>query len=122
MHLLLLLLIVSIGINILMFFPAYFLKTDKLTDISYAATYFILACFGFVVSEFSFYSFILWLMVCVWALRLGGYLLIRIRKIGKDSRFDDRRGKFWSFAQFWILQGVTVWIVMLPSAMFFKNK
>lgn len=38
--------IIAIGINILMFVPAYLWKTDKLTDISYAATFAVLAVAG----------------------------------------------------------------------------
>jgi steroid 5-alpha reductase family enzyme len=61
-------------------------------------------------------------MISAWAFRLGSYLLSRIRKIGKDTRFDDKREKFWSFLGFWLLQGITVWIVMLPSILFYSNK
>jgi steroid 5-alpha reductase family enzyme len=53
-------------------------------------------------------------LVVVWAARLGAYLLTRIIKIGKDARFDDKRGDFLKFLSFWVLQAVVVWVVMLP--------
>ena len=34
--------IIALGLNILMFIPAYIWKTDKLTDISYAVTFTLL--------------------------------------------------------------------------------
>lgn len=34
--------------------------------------------------------------------------------MGGDTRFDDMRSKFWSFAQFWIAQMLWVWVVSLP--------
>src|SRR5436305_10061039 len=49
-----------------------------------------------------------------WAARLSGFLLFRIIKTGKDSRFDDMRDKFFPFLGFWILQMIWVWRVSLP--------
>lgn len=37
----------SIGFNLLMFIPAFIYKTDKLTDISYALTFFAVALFSY---------------------------------------------------------------------------
>lgn len=105
-----------------MFVIAYYFKTDKLTDISYALTFVTLAVIGLINSNGNVPSIILTLMICVWAARLGIYLLKRIRKIGKDDRFDGKREKFWSFLGFWLLQGATVWVVMLPSSMFYSNQ
>lgn len=113
--------IVAIGINILMFIPAFVWKTDKLTDISYAVTFVVLAIYGLMISGATWPSIILALMVFGWAARLGSYLLIRIRKIKKDARFDDKRNNFWKFLGFWLLQGFTVWAVMFPSVLFFSN-
>lgn len=107
------------GINLLMFLPAYFFRTDKLTDISYAVTFVVLALYGFFDTSMSSASIVLFILVLLWAVRLGSYLLVRIHKIKRDKRFDGMRENFWSFVKFWLLQGVTVWFVMIPSLLFF---
>jgi len=113
--------IIALGINILMFIPAYFFRTDKLTDISYAVTFVIVALYGLSLGEVGIYTLILFAMIAIWAARLGGYLLTRIRKIGKDKRFDTMRNNFWKYIRFWLLQGFTVWVVLIPSTLFFGN-
>lgn len=115
-------LIISISFNIFMFIPAYFYKTDKLTDLSYAISFVVLALYGLFLSGLTFPSIILFVMIFLWALRLGVYLFIRINRIKKDSRFDEMRSKFWSFLGFWLLQGLTVWAVLIPSTLFFLNR
>ncbi|NCU38631.1 DUF1295 domain-containing protein, partial [Candidatus Saccharibacteria bacterium] len=85
-------LIVSLGINLSMFLIAYKLQSDKLTDISYAATFATLAAYGLWLSGASKYHVLLFFMVLIWAVRLGGFLLYRVTKVGKDSRFDEMRG------------------------------
>jgi len=104
-----------------MFFPAYFFRTDKLTDISYAVTFVVVSSFALLMGGISFPALILFLMVLFWAIRLGSYLLIRIRKIGKDGRFDGMRESFSRFFRFWLLQGFTVWAVLIPALLFFES-
>lgn len=115
---LLIALIIALGLNILMFIPAYLWKTDKLTDISYAVTFALLAIIGLVAGGITIPSIILVTAILIWSIRLGSYLLIRIHKMGRDKRFDEMRKSFWRFGRFWVLQGLTVWIVLLPSLLF----
>lgn len=115
-------LLISLGINIAMFIPAYFFKTDKLTDISYAATFIVVVWALVFGSSATLPSIILAVTVTLWAVRLGTYLLIRIHRMGKDNRFDSMRGDFLKFAGFWLLQGLTVWVVLIPSALFIGNE
>ena len=115
---LLIALIIALGLNILMFIPAYLWKTDKLTDISYAVTFALLAIIGLIAGGISTPSVILVIAILIWSIRLGSYLLIRILKMGRDKRFDEMRKSFWRFGGFWVLQGLTVWVVLLPSLLF----
>lgn len=109
----------SLFFNLTMFLIAYKQGTDKLTDISYALTFVALAIFGMLnSSDFSTSKWIVFFMVLLWALRIGSYLFMRIRKTGKDKRFDEMRGSFKKFLSFWTLQAVTVWVVMLGALIF----
>jgi steroid 5-alpha reductase family enzyme len=114
-------LLVSIGINLVMFVPAFLLKTDKITDISYAVTFAAVAIAGFARStQLSLHKLIL-VLTLAWSLRLGTFLFIRINKIGKDVRFDGMREKFFAFLRFWLLQGATVFVVMLAPVLGFMQ-
>ena len=115
-------LIISLIINIIIFLIAYKLKTDKLTDISYALTFILLATIAFLFSDKSTLKIILFLIITLWATRLGIFLLIRINKTKKDKRFDKIRNNFSSFLKFWTLQGLTVFIILIPSLLLFNTK
>jgi len=108
-------LIFSLFVNMVLFVIAYCLKTDKLTDISYALCFAIIAVACLFQLPLTPYRIVLAAMVVVWALRLGGFLLLRIWMAGKDHRFDAIRNNFWSFGKFWVSQGFSVWIILLST-------
>jgi steroid 5-alpha reductase family enzyme len=110
-------LLIAVGINILMFFPAYLFKTDKFTDISYGLSFIIVILIAWILYPYSVTNTLLTAAVVLWGLRLGIFLLVRIHNMKRDRRFDGIRESFWRFLQFWLLQGVTVWIVLIPSLM-----
>lgn len=109
----------SLGINALFFAIAATLKTDKVTDLSYSLTFFVLALFQLQKTQATVFSMLPALLVMLWALRLGSYLFYRILKIGHDDRFDKMRTQPLRFAGFWTLQALTVWIVMIPVVLFY---
>lgn len=110
-------LLIAICFNLILFLFAYKFKTDKITDLSYALTFIILISIGLSLEKYTHLKLVLWLMILFWALRLGIFLFIRIRKIKKDRRFDGIRENFLKFFWFWFLQGISVWIILLPSLM-----
>lgn len=107
-------LLFSLVINIVLFLVAFKFKTDKLTDAAYALSFFVLAMFGLYSGELTSGRVIFAAMVSLWAFRLGGFLLYRIQKTGRDQRFDVWRNSFWLLGRFWVLQAITAWVVMLP--------
>jgi steroid 5-alpha reductase family enzyme len=122
---------ISLGINAIFFALAMALKTDVFTDITYSLTFIVLALTALIAGPgaggasvggnggFLGAAGVIPLVTCAlvvfWALRLGSYLFIRILKIKVDHRFDDRRDSFVRFGSFWLLQAVTVWIVISPA-------
>ena len=111
---------IALGLNILMFIPAFIFKTDKLTDLSYAISFAVVAFVLFLNSAKEIGHILLLSLVVLWAIRLGGYLFIRIRKIDRDKRFDGMREDFFKFLRFWLLQGATVFVVLLAAVPFFS--
>jgi len=105
---------ISLAINGVMFLVAFWLKSDKLTDASYAVTFGVLAAMALAHSPRAVYAWIGGGLVWLWALRLGGFLLYRVMRAGRDRRFDGLREHFWQFGKFWLGQAITVWILMLP--------
>jgi steroid 5-alpha reductase family enzyme len=109
-------LIISFGIQALFFAFAASFRTDKVTDLSYSLSFAVISIILVALNRaYAPVQLIEAVLIVAWAARLGTYLLIRILKIGKDARFDDKRGNFLVFLRFWILQAVAVWAIMLPA-------
>lgn len=102
-------------IQIIFFIFAAIFKTDKVTDLSYGLSFVILAWLIFFRGSNFSWQIILALFVTFWGLRLAGFLFIRILKIKKDKRFDGIRENPIKFAQFWFLQAISIWIIMIPA-------
>ncbi|MDD9954277.1 MAG: DUF1295 domain-containing protein [Candidatus Woesearchaeota archaeon] len=111
METILLTFVASFALQLSFFFFAALLKTDKVTDLSYALTFLALAWLVFFVEQ---QALLLALAVTLWAVRLGGYLFLRILHMKRDKRFDGIRENFWRFAKFWFLQALAVWLILLP--------
>lgn len=111
----------SIGFNLFMFIPAFIYKTDKLTDISYALTFFTVAIFSYFRSGRDIVHTILLTAILLWSIRLGSFLYMRILRMKRDRRFDDKRDNFFKFMGFWIIQGITVPVVMVSSILVFTS-
>ncbi|MBN1501813.1 MAG: DUF1295 domain-containing protein [Spirochaetes bacterium] len=109
------LLLTSLAINGIFFIIALLLHTDIFTDITYSLTFIILTVIMFLTAEnINFIKIMTAAAVIIWGLRLGSYLFYRILHIKVDHRFDDKRDSFVKFGLFWLLQAVTIWVVLLP--------
>lgn len=114
-------LLFSLAFNIVLFIPAFLYKTDKLTDISYALSFIGLSIYAIFLSAATPAQIVLFIMILLWAMRLGGYLFIRINHMGRDKRFDGMREHFWSFSRFWVLQGLSVAVVLSSALLFWQS-
>ena len=96
----------------LVFIPSYLLQTEKFYDLTGSLTYISMIGVALCYSRYSIAldarSVLLAALVIVWALRLGTFLFGRIRKSGKDDRFDEIKPSFIRFLNAWTIQGLWV--------------
>jgi steroid 5-alpha reductase family enzyme len=99
----------------LAFIPSYMLQTERYFDLIGSLTYISVMTLTIIVSGATdARSILLLVLVLVWAGRLGPFLFRRVRRAGKDDRFDEIKGSFLRFFTTWTLQGL--WISLTLAA------
>ncbi|MBE0681711.1 MAG: DUF1295 domain-containing protein [Anaerolineales bacterium] len=97
----------------LVFIPAFLLQTEKFFDLTGSLTYISVTIIAvFFSAGINGRSILLAFLVVVWAIRLGTFLFTRIRKAGKDDRFDEIKPSFIRFLNVWTIQGLWVALTM----------
>jgi len=110
----------SVGLAFLIqwlaFIPAYLLQTEKFFDLTGSITYIsVIAIAVFFSTGVDARSILLAAMVVIWAIRLGTFLFGRIKKAGKDDRFDEIKPSFIRFLNVWTIQGLWVTFTMAAA-------
>ncbi|XP_051119727.1 uncharacterized protein LOC127243648 isoform X2 [Andrographis paniculata] len=114
-HFLALTAIVTVGYQSFFFLITALLRFDKVTDFAGCSNFVILALLTLIVKgSWHFRQVVLSMLVVIWGLRLGLFLLMRILQWGEDRRFDEMRSNLGKLAVFWTFQAVWVWTVSLP--------
>ncbi|KAF8681944.1 hypothetical protein HU200_045397 [Digitaria exilis] len=114
-HFLALTAIVTVGYQLLFFIITALLRFDKVTDFAGSTNFVIIAILTLVLKgAWHFRQIVLTVLVTIWGLRLGLFLLMRILQWGEDRRFDKMRDNLGKLAFFWTFQAVWVWSVSLP--------
>lgn len=102
-------------INWLVFIPSSAAKTEKFYDLTGSVTYMTVTVVALVLSnDLDARAIIAAALVIVWALRLGTFLVQRIRKDGRDGRSDEIKTSPLGFFMAWTLQGL--WILLTAAA------
>jgi steroid 5-alpha reductase family enzyme len=106
--------VVALAVNAVFFAFAATRRTDVVTDLSYSLSFAVLAIVLPFLGGHEPIQLAASLLVLVWAARLGVYLFRRILRIKVDHRFDGMRDDPLRFARFWLLQAISVAVIMLP--------
>jgi steroid 5-alpha reductase family enzyme len=106
--------LIALALNGAFFAVAAIRRTDAVTDLSYSLSFAVLAIVLPFLGAREPLQLVASLLVLIWAVRLGGYLLGRILRIKVDHRFDEMRDNPLRFARFWLLQAISVAVIMLP--------
>ncbi len=97
------------------FVPAYLLQSERFYDLTGTGTYIVVTTLAVALAPaVDGRSVLLLLLVAVWAGRLGTFLVRRVRRAGKDDRFDTIKSSFPRFLMTWTLQGL--WISLTLAA------
>ena len=99
----------------LVFIPAFLLQSEKFFDLTGSITYISVTLIAVLLSPVvDGRSLLLLGLVVIWAVRLGTFLFRRIRKAGKDARFDELKTSFPRFLMTWTIQGL--WVTLTLAA------
>lgn len=107
------------ALNWLAFIPAYIRQTEKFYDLTGSITYITTMLLAFLLNPDArdIRSFLMMVVVMVWALRLGTFLFSRIKSEGKDGRFDEIKPSFVRYFHAWNLQGLWVTFTVIAASM-----
>ena len=105
----------AFGVQWVAFVPAYLKQTERFFDLIGAATFVLVACVALVAGEFGVRGVVIALLVCIWAVRLGVFLGVRVHRAGGDRRFNTIKPSFAVFLMTWTLQAVWVCVSFGPG-------
>ena len=95
------------------FIPAYLFQTEHYFDLIGSISYVATVALAFALApSFGARGLVVATLICVWAVRLGSFLFIRVKKAGQDRRFTQIKTKFFRFLLTWTLGGTWVFITM----------
>ena len=100
----------------LAFVPAWLSRSERFFDLTGSATYLAVLVVALLASGADdLRSGLIAAMVAVWAVRLGLFLFLRIRRAGVDRRFDRLKARLPAFLMTWTLQGAWVSLACAPA-------
>lgn len=106
--------IIAFLLNWLMFVPAYLAQTEHYYDLTGSFTYLAVIATAVVLSgDLDSRAVIVAAMVVLWAVRLGSFLFTRVKRAGKDDRFDDIKMNTLRFFSAWTLQAL--WVTLTAA-------
>jgi len=105
--------LIAFVIQWIAFIPAYVFQTEKFYDLMGSITYLTVIWFTLMSSSDKLTSvnignIVIVLLISSWAIRLGTFLFLRIKKDGEDKRFRTIKPSASRFFMTWTLQGLWV--------------
>ena len=102
-------------INWAVFIPSSAAQTEKYYDLTGSITYISITSLALLLSsDLDARAVITAAMVTIWTVRLGLFLFRRIRRDGRDGRFDEIKINPIRFFSAWTIQGL--WVLLTAAA------
>ncbi|WP_075201323.1 DUF1295 domain-containing protein [Leucobacter japonicus] len=97
------------------FVPAMARRTERFFDLTGSLTYIVVTVGLLLLApSFDVRSVLLTAVVVIWAVRLGSFLFMRVRRSGADDRFDEIKTSPVRFLSVWTVQGA--WVSLTAAA------
>lgn len=101
-------------LNWIAFVPAFAKQTERFYDLTGSLTYISLVVISlFLSKDLDLRAILLGVLCLVWTIRLGSFLVKRIKRDGKDDRFDSIKPNALRFLNAWTLQAL--WVVLTSA-------
>ena len=95
------------------FIPSYLLQTEHYFDLTGALSYIsAITLAAYLHPLLDLRGLIICVLISIWAVRLGSFLFMRIKRAGQDRRFIESKTRFWQFLYIWTMGGAWVFITM----------
>lgn len=108
--------LIAYAMQWLAFVPAWLSRSEHFFDLTGSATYLTVLVVALLASgAVDLRSGLIAAIVAVWAVRLGLFLFLRIRRAGADRRFDRLKAQLPAFLMTWTLQGAWVSLACAPA-------
>ncbi|QIT55998.1 DUF1295 domain-containing protein [Aquisalimonas sp. 2447] len=99
----------------LVFVPSFLRQTEHYYDLAGALTYASVILLAASLASPDVRGWVITALVLIWCGRLGSFLFLRVKRIGKDGRFDDLKPYWGRFLMAWTLQGLWVFVTLLAA-------
>ena len=107
---------ITLGIQLLAWVPATIKQTEAFFDLTGGVTYVAIVALSLWAGSQSAppgeRELIVSALVAIWAIRLSGFLFLRIHRAGKDGRFDELKTSAARFVIPWSLQALWVFLTL----------
>ena len=114
------------AIQVIGFIPSFYLKSEKYYDLfgglTFVSSILLMLFLKFKInSDLNIREIILASCVLLWTIRLSFFLFQRVKRVGKDVRFDNLKLSFSKFLLAWMTQGLWVFMCLFPTLIVFSS-
>jgi len=99
----------------LVFVPSFLRQTEHYYDLTGAVTYASVILLAAGLGSPDARGWVITALVLIWCARLGSFLFRRVKRSGRDDRFDTLKPYWGRFFMAWTLQGLWVFITLLAA-------
>lgn len=105
----------AFAVQWLVFLPSFLRQTEHYYDLAGSLTYAGVILLAASFSTPDARGWVTTALVLIWCGRLGSFLFARVKRSGKDGRFDDIKPHWGRFFMAWTFQGLWVFMTLLAA-------